>query len=121
MKVLIAIWIVAGLVVVGGTVYMSNAIDGMIKAVPEGHTMVLKPVSALEVTSSNASLDLQPAGLRYEDETTEAQVLQPAEIDNHLQPMKHSWFIQGTEWRFGTTYNPQLSEDVTMHSVVVTQ
>lgn len=117
MKSLIIIWLVVLAVIVGGSAYMNHAIGQMIVEMPDSHTSVLTPRSTLTVQSSDSST-LQPAGAVYEDETRPSDVIQPTMLDNDLQHMKNSWFMQGTEWGYEVTYDPSLAEDVTLSNGV---
>lgn len=110
MKSLIIIWVLVLVTIIGGTVYMNHTINNMIKRLPEDNTSVLTGFNSLEVQNSN-STQLQPVQALYEDEETPAQVIQPTEF---IQVTRHYWFIQGTEWGYEVTYDPQLAEDVTL-------
>jgi hypothetical protein len=107
---------------------MNNAINSMVESLPKDSVQInycdtngmlvltankchISGFNSLEVQSAN-STQLQPVQALYEDEVTPVQVIQPAMVDNELQHMKNSWFIQGTEWGYEVTYNPSIAEDV---------
>lgn len=75
----------------------------------DASTSVLTPQSTLTVHNSDSSA-LQPVQALYEDEVRPSDVIQPAMIDNELQHMKNSWFIQGTEYVGYWAVNPQTEE-----------
>jgi hypothetical protein len=138
MRSLIVIWVLAGLTVLGGTMFINSEVNKLVQRevtieskpvvinycdtsglVPVSHFKgCLSGFNSLEVQNSDSSLFLQPAGLKYEDEMREVEAIQPTIGTNELQHMKHYWYIQPTEWRFGVTYDPQLAEDVTMFNSV---
>ena len=108
MRSLIIIWLLVLVTLVGGSLYMNHVIGQMLV---ETQTSVLTPRTSLEVHSAN-STQLQPAGMSYEDEYTPVMAVQPA--DYSKQTTRHYYFLQPTEWQYGVTYDPQLSEDVTL-------
>ena len=92
MRSLIIIWILVLVTIIGGGVYMSNAINELIERVPETHTSAVTSFNSLEVRNSTSS-DKQL--ITYaEDNTTEVQLLQDTD---YLQVTRHWAFLQDTQ------------------------
>ena len=86
----------AGLTLVGGTIYMNNEVNKLLKEVPEAQTSVLTGFNSLEVTSANSN-ELQAKTFYAEDEIPMHETLQPTTVGNYMQYQKHYGFIQPTE------------------------